>query len=129
MERALDLAEPAGLRRIFVSHGSAVGPLLRRHARHGTGHPAMVGELVETIERRGRPARRAAPEGLAERLSERERAILGYLPSMMSNQEIAGALMISVNTVKTHLKAIYRKLDAPGRREAVERARELALIP
>jgi LuxR family maltose regulon positive regulatory protein len=48
---------------------------------------------------------------------------------MMSNQEIAGALMISVNTVKTHLKAIYRKLDAPGRREAVERARELALIP
>jgi LuxR family maltose regulon positive regulatory protein len=129
LERALDLAEPAGLRRIFVSHGSAVGPLLRRHARHGTGHPAMVGELVETIERRGRPARRAAPEGLAERLSERERAILGYLPSMMSNQEIAGALMISVNTVKTHLKAIYRKLDAPGRREAVQRARELALIP
>ena len=73
------------------------------------------------------PARR--PEVLAEPLSEREQAILGYLPSMMSNQEIAGTLMISVNTVKTHLKAIYRKLDAPGRREAVQRARELALIP
>jgi LuxR family maltose regulon positive regulatory protein len=37
--------------------------------------------------------------------------------------------MISVNTVKTHLKAIYRKLDASGRREAVQRAQELALIP
>ena len=129
LERALDLAEPAGLRRIIVTHGGAIGPLLRRHVRHGTAHPAMVGDLLETIERRGRPARRSAPAVLAEPLSEREQAILGYLPSLMSNQEIAGALMISVNTVKTHLKAIYRKLDAPGRREAVQRARELALIP
>jgi LuxR family maltose regulon positive regulatory protein len=129
LERALDLAEPAGVRRIVVMHGDAVGPLLRRHARHGTAHPAMVGDLVETIERRGRPPRRPTAEVLVEPLSEREQAILGYLPTMMSNQEIAGALMISVNTVKTHLKAIYRKLDAPGRREAVQRARELALIP
>ena len=89
----------------------------------------MVGELVETIERRGRPARRAAPELLSEPLSEREQAILAYLPTMMSNQEIAGTLMISVNTVKTHLKAIYRKLDASGRREAVHRGRELGLMP
>jgi LuxR family maltose regulon positive regulatory protein len=129
LERALDLAEPAGLRRMIVAHGGAIGPLLRRHIRHGTAHPAMVGDLVETIERGGRPARRPTPAALAEPLSERERAILGYLPSLMSNQEIASALMISVNTVKTHLKAIYRKLDAPGRREAVQRARELALIP
>jgi LuxR family maltose regulon positive regulatory protein len=128
LERALDLAEPAGLRRIIVTHGSAIGPLLRRHVRHGTAHPAMVGDLVETIEHRGRPAQRPAPAVLAEPLSEREQAILGYLPTLMSNQEIAGALMISVNTVKTHLKAIYRKLDAPGRREAVQRARELAFI-
>jgi LuxR family maltose regulon positive regulatory protein len=129
LERALDLAEPAGLSRIIVGHGGAIGPLLRRHVRHGTAHPAMIGVAVETIERRGRPARRPMPAVLAEPLSEREQAILGHLPSLMSNQEIAGALMISVNTVKTHLKAIYRKLDAPGRREAVQRARELALIP
>jgi LuxR family maltose regulon positive regulatory protein len=129
LELSLDLAEPAGLRRIAVTHGDAIGALLRRHVRRGTAHPAMVGDLVETIERRGRPARRSAPEVLAEPLSEREQAILGYLPTMMSNHEIAGELMISVNTVKTHLKAIYRKLDAPGRREAVQRARQLALIP
>jgi LuxR family maltose regulon positive regulatory protein len=128
LERALDLAEPAGLRRIVVSHGSAIGPLLRRHIRRGTAHPAMVGDAVETIERRGRPGPRPSAI-LAEPLSEREQAILGYLPSLMSNQEIAGTMMISVNTVKTHLKAIYRKLDAPGRREAVQRGRELALIP
>jgi LuxR family maltose regulon positive regulatory protein len=129
LERSLDLAEPAGLRRMVVTHGCAIGALLRRQVRQGTAHPAMVGELLETIERRGRPPRRAAPEILAEPLSEREQAILGYLPTMMSNQEIAGTLMISVNTVKTHLKAIYRKLDAPGRREAVQRARDLTLIP
>jgi LuxR family transcriptional regulator, maltose regulon positive regulatory protein len=128
LERALDLAEPAGLRRIVVSHGSAVEPLLHRHVRHGTAHPAMVGDAVDTIERRGRPGPRPIA-ALAEPLSEREQAILGYLPSLMSNQEIAGTMMISVNTVKTHLKAIYRKLDASGRREAVQRGRELALIP
>ena len=66
---------------------------------------------------------------LAEPLSEREQAILRYLPTMMSNHEIAGELFVSVNTVKTHLKAIYRKLDASGRREAVQRGRERGLMP
>ena len=66
---------------------------------------------------------------MTESLSERERAILRYLPTMMSNQEIAGELFVSVNTVKTHLRAIYRKLDAPGRRDAVRRARDLGLMP
>jgi LuxR family transcriptional regulator, maltose regulon positive regulatory protein len=129
LERSLDLAEPAGLRRIVLTHGSAIGPLLRRHARHGTAHSAMLADFLETIERRGRPARRASAEVMAEPLTEREQAVLAYLPTMMSNHEIAGTLGISVNTVKTHLKAIYRKLDAPGRREAVQRGRELILIP
>jgi LuxR family maltose regulon positive regulatory protein len=47
---------------------------------------------------------------------------------MMSNQEIAAELFVSVNTVKTHLKAIYRKLDVEDRRGAVRRARELSLL-
>jgi LuxR family maltose regulon positive regulatory protein len=128
LECALDLAEPAGLRRIIVTEGSAIGPLLRRHVRYGTAHPAMVGDAVETVERRGRPKRRPTSAIPAEALSERERSILGYLPSLMSNQEIAGEMLISVNTVKTHLKAIYRKLDVPARREAVQRARDLGVI-
>ena len=129
LERSLDLAEPAGLRRLLVEHGNLVRPLLRRHVRHGTAHPAMVGEALESIEHRG--AERSAPLTvlLAEPLSEREQAILRYLPTMMSNQEIAGELFVSVNTVKTHLKAIYRKLDATGRREAVQRGRDLGLMP
>ena len=54
--------------------------------------------------------------------------MLRFLPTMMSNGEIAAELFVSVNTVKTHLKSIYRKLDVPDRREAVRRARELELL-
>ena len=129
LERSLDLAEPAGLSRLIVEHGNLVRPLLHRHVRHGTAHPAIVGEALETIEHRGSERSRAVAVLLSEPLSEREQAILRYLPTMMSNQEIAGELFVSVNTVKTHLKAIYRKLDVSGRREAVQRGRELGLMP
>ncbi len=129
LERSLDLAEPAGLRRLIIEHGNRVRPLLHRHVRHGTAHPAIVGEALDAIEHRGGERSRSVAVLLAEPLSERERAILRYLPTMMSNHEIAGELFVSVNTVKTHLKAIYRKLDASGRREAVQRGRELGLMP
>jgi LuxR family transcriptional regulator, maltose regulon positive regulatory protein len=129
LERSLDLAGPAGLSRLIVEHGNRVRPLLHRHVRHGTAHPAIVGAALETIEHRGGEGSRAVAVLLAEPLSEREQAILRYLPTMMSNHEIAGELFVSVNTVKTHLKAIYRKLDASGRREAVQRGRELGLMP
>ena len=88
-----------------------------------------IGEVLDTIENRGGERSRPVAVLLAEPLSEREQAILRYLPTMMSNQEIASELFVSVNTVKTHLKAIYRKLDASGRREAVQRGRELGLMP
>ncbi len=127
LERALDLAEPAGLQRAIVAYGPAVRPLLNRQRHRGTAHPVLVGAALEAIERRG--AQRRPAVSLREPLSEREEAILRFLPTMMSNQEIAGELFVSVNTVKTHLKAIYRKLDAPGRREAVTRARETGLLP
>ena len=129
LERSLDLVAPAGLRRLFLEHGNLVRPLLHRHARHGTAHPAIVSETLATIEHGGSERSRPIAVLLAEPLSEREQAILRYLPTMMSNHEIAGDLFVSVNTVKTHLKAIYRKLDASGRREAVQRGRERGLMP
>ncbi|WP_178380019.1 helix-turn-helix transcriptional regulator [Cryptosporangium aurantiacum] len=78
----------------------------------------------------------AAPPALAQpdepqpvdRLSERERDVLRYLPTMLNAQEIADELHVSVNTVKAHLKAIYRKLGASRRREAVVRARRLGIL-
>src|SRR4051812_31897632 len=73
LERALDLAEPAGLRRAIVMHGPAVRPLLNRHRRGGTRHPVLVGEALEAVERGG--ARRRPALSLRELLSDREEAI------------------------------------------------------
>lgn len=128
LERTLELAGPAGLTRLIVAQGGAARALLRRHTRYGTAHPAVVAEVIEALEHRGAHADRP-PVPLATPLSDREQAVLSYLPTMMSNREIANELFLSINTVKTHLKAIYRKLDAAGRREAVARGRALGLMP
>jgi LuxR family transcriptional regulator, maltose regulon positive regulatory protein len=54
--------------------------------------------------------------------------VLRYLASSLSNAEIAAELYVSVNTVKSHQRTLYRKLAADGRRDAVRRARELHLL-
>jgi LuxR family maltose regulon positive regulatory protein len=73
------------------------------------------------------PTPRAVP-ALVEQFSNRERAVLRYLPSRLSNAEIAAQLRISINTVKTHLKHIYRKLGVEGRRDAIIAAERLHLL-
>ena len=125
LERALERAEPNGLRTAMLGFGRSLQPLLRRQLRRGTAHGALAAELVEALESSNGAVR---AEVLVEPLSPRERAVLRYLPTMMSNQEIAAELFVSVNTVKTHLKAIYRKLDVQDRREAVRRARTMNLL-
>jgi LuxR family maltose regulon positive regulatory protein len=81
-------------------------------------------------------ARRAAEAGAAEGvgaaegepLSDRELAVLRLFPSDLSLREIGAALYVSLNTVKTHARSIYRKLGASGREDAVARARRLRLL-
>ena len=58
----------------------------------------------------------------------RELTVLRFLQSVLSNEEIASKMFVSVNTVKTHVRNIYRKLGVGRRREAVRRARELQLL-
>ncbi|HSK96933.1 MAG TPA: LuxR C-terminal-related transcriptional regulator, partial [Euzebyales bacterium] len=75
------------------------------------------------------PTRAAGAGAPAEGpLSERELAVLRYLATTLSASEIGDELYISLNTVKTHIKSIYRKLDRHRRRDAVLRARELRLL-
>lgn len=62
-------------------------------------------------------------------LSAAETAVLALLPSLLNANQIAAELVISVNTVKTHIRSIYGKLGASTRREAVLRARERGLLP
>ncbi len=61
-------------------------------------------------------------------MSRREHDVLERLAGMMSTEEIAADLYVSVNTVKTHLKSVYRKLAVNRRNEAVRRARDLKLL-
>ena len=77
---------------------------------------------------RSRGARRPGRAVLPQELTERELAVLHLLPSRRSQREIAAALVVSPNTVKTHTRGIYNKLAASTREQAVARARELGIL-
>jgi LuxR family transcriptional regulator, maltose regulon positive regulatory protein len=127
LERALDLAEPRGYAGILARYGAPLRSLLRRRVERGTAHRALAAQLLSTVDM-GPAVDIAAPTTLLEPLSDRELAVLRFLPTMMSNAEIASEMFVSVNTVKTHLKHVYRKLDVADRRDCVGRARELRLL-
>jgi LuxR family maltose regulon positive regulatory protein len=127
LERALDMAEPRGCAIAIVRYGAPLRSLLRRLMARGTRHRSLGDELLAMLERSTGPeAVVVAP--LLEPLSDRELTVLRYLPTMMSNAEIAAEMYVSVNTVKTHLKHVYRKLDVTDRRDCVRRGRELRLL-
>ena len=126
LERVLQLAEPGGFRRVFVSGGPPVRQLLAEQLEYGTAYWSLVRDLVEAPPAAlGGPVRANGP---AEPLTERELTVLRYQQSILSNEEIASKLFVSVNTVKTHVRNIYRKLNVARRRDAVRRARELHLL-
>jgi LuxR family maltose regulon positive regulatory protein len=99
--------------------------MLTRHPSVAVQWPVPLRSGEPLLGRSTRPARSSFPAVL---LTDRERAVLRFLATGMSTGEIASELCVSVNTVKTHLAAIYRKLPARKRREAVNRARELELL-
>ncbi len=127
VERAIELAEPEGHCRVFVEAGAPVHALLSAALERGSPHAAFISELLNAASRSVRDGG-GDFAALPEQLTDRERAVLRYLPTVMSTTEIASQLFVSVNTVKTHLQHIYRKLDSAGRRDAVRRARELELL-
>jgi LuxR family maltose regulon positive regulatory protein len=90
--------------------------------------PGIAGRYLARVEARHGRAGRPSTDGLVEDLTERELSVLRYLPSKLSQREIAGELYVSLNTVKTHCKAIYRKLGVEGRHAAVQSARDHRLL-
>jgi LuxR family maltose regulon positive regulatory protein len=125
LEAALDIAEPEGLILPFLLWPS--GDLLERHPRHRTAHATLISTILDTLAGRAAPQRGpAAP--LRDELSEAELRVVRYLPSNMTASQIASELVVSTNTVRTHMRHIYAKLDAHSRSEAVARARELRLV-
>jgi LuxR family maltose regulon positive regulatory protein len=124
VEQALGTAEPLGLVWIFLAVDGAA-EMLSRHPLHGTAHRAHL-QLV--LDHLGGTEPAAAPEELSEPLSERELAVLRFLPTNLSASEIGGELFLSVHTVKTHMRKLYAKLGAHTRAEAVDRGRALGLL-
>ncbi len=125
LQRALALAEPEGYVRIFVDEGPPMARLLEAAVKRGIA-PAYARRLLTafgTIERSA-PAKAAA----IEPLSERERDVLRLLGTDLSGPDMARALMVSLNTLRTHTKNIYDKLGVNNRRAAVHRAEELNLL-
>jgi LuxR family maltose regulon positive regulatory protein len=109
----------------FAMTGSA--GLLEALPRHETAHAALLADILDVPYDSSLTARdHSLPQ--VEELSPTELRVLGYLPTNLSRPEIASELSVSLNTVGTHLRSIYAKLQVRDRSSAVQRARELRLL-
>jgi LuxR family maltose regulon positive regulatory protein len=132
--KAIELAQPGGYVRLFLDLGPAMARLLR--LLHGKGvYSNYISKILAAFEDAGRletvDDRRwlSAVVGQPEPLTPREMEVLELLARRLTNKEISTRLVISPGTVKTHTLNIYAKLDVHGRRQAVNKARELGLLP
>ena len=125
IERALELAEPDGVILPFTL--APVRELLERVPRHRTAHATLLTTILDLLAGRSLESR-GEPRPLIDELSEAELRVVRYLPSNLKVPEIASELFVSANTVRTHLRHIYAKLDVHNRGDAVARARELRLL-
>jgi LuxR family maltose regulon positive regulatory protein len=125
---ALDLARPQRIVQPFLATDPGrTAVILQRALTDGV---VQGDEFVQAVLLRLNPQALPSqePDPLIEPLTERELAVLAELPTWKSNAEIAAEFYVSVNTVKSHLQHLFRKLDVANRRQAVRRARELGLI-
>jgi LuxR family maltose regulon positive regulatory protein len=126
LTEAVTLAAREGIRRPFtMMAGPHLDPLLDRLRLLAPAAAPLVAAVTGGQRAAATPSSTArAVEGLTERQAE----VLRYLPTMLTAAEIAADLGVSVNTVKAHMKAIYRKLSVTRRIEAVTEAREHGLL-
>jgi LuxR family transcriptional regulator, maltose regulon positive regulatory protein len=122
---AVEEGRPSRFIRLFVDEGPELLGTLQAAARRSPD-PYLAEVLSHIIGARIRP--QAGSAEVLEPFTDREREVLGYLPSHLAQHEIATAMYISLNTVKTHTKAVYRKLGAGSRSQAVDLARAHGLI-
>ena len=133
LEEALSLAEPGGWVRPFVELGKPMEEMLKQLQVKKSDRNFIEQLLAAFILREQETQVVASPaqpvsELLVEPLTNRELEILNLLAQNLYNKEIGERLYISTETVKTHLKGIYQKLEAGNRREAVAKARTIGLL-
>lgn len=125
LEPALHAAEPEGYVRVFLEAGPAMPALLRLAAERGIS-PEYCRRLLAQVAGGRLPV--ASHSHALDALSERELDVLRLLASELSGPEIAAQLVVSLNTLRTHTKNIYAKLEVNSRRAAVRCAIELRLL-
>ncbi|GHO48533.1 LuxR family transcriptional regulator [Ktedonospora formicarum] len=133
LKEALRLAQPEGFQRIFLEKGEPLATLLRTLLLDFREEPSIQftrSLLLAFVSRSGVSAvpAHAGSSLLLEPLTEAEQRVLRLLVRGRTNLEIAATLMVSINTVKTQVQSIYRKLNVKSRWEANEAARRLDLL-
>jgi len=131
LERAIILAEPGGWIWPFMEPGAELFQLLGQLVKK-QGALKYANDILKTLEptqstQVSTPAQPASQ--VVEPLTNREFEIIELLGKRLTNKEIASEIHITVGTVQQHLNHIYSKLDVKGRRQAIAKAAELALLP
>jgi LuxR family maltose regulon positive regulatory protein len=148
LSKALNLAEPSGFIRLFVDLGPRMADLLKKLVKQNIA-VGYIGWILAAFREEAQSAAPAATDKespspgppvptspshstiqpLVEPLTNRELDVLEMLEQRLSNKEIAAKLFISPKTVKKHLDNIYGKLNVSSRRQAVEKAVALGILP
>jgi LuxR family maltose regulon positive regulatory protein len=139
LANSLRLARDTKARRPFREAHAGVQQLLATDHRLQAANPwlprASRGAASASVTRTFMPARpRKVDDDVAlsvvvENLTQKELEVLGHLAELLTTEEIASSMFVSVNTVRTHVRSILRKLGVSRRHAAVRRARELELLP
>jgi LuxR family maltose regulon positive regulatory protein len=131
LELALHLGEPEGYIRSFINEGNRMAEMLSTYLEAQQGRPSSntpvslvyVKQLLQTLKVTTQEV--PSPKAL---LSEQETKVLLLIDNGLSNKEIADQLLVKVETVKTHIKNLYRKLEVNNRIQAMQRAKELKIL-
>jgi LuxR family maltose regulon positive regulatory protein len=143
LSQALILAEPEGFRRVFLDNGQPMIRLLQKLSTLDKStdfvcqllaafeihdQPTLIATSTK-IEEKVRGIQRAStPSPLLEPLTDRELEVLHLIAKGLTYNEIASQIMVSLNTVRTHVKNIYSKLFVHKRSQAIAKAKELNIL-
>jgi len=122
LKEALAVAEGPSLVESFVRAGPTIVQMI---SDLPDADSALPGRILRRAQALASPS---LGSDLIEPLTDRELEILSYLPSRLTNTELADHFCVSVNTIKTHMAHIYRKLGAANRNGAISRAREIRIL-